>query len=88
MTFVGCHFYYPAGPFVPADLKPEDLPGIVSDGNGLTLSACDFTDVPYTHIWLGPAAKSTLVVGNRIKGGLKLANTGQGQVEAGLNIGE
>jgi hypothetical protein len=88
MTFVGCHFYYPAGPFVPADLKPDDLPGIVSDGNGLTLSACDFTDFPFTHIWLGPAARSTLVVGNRLKGGLKLTNTGQGQVEAGLNIGE
>jgi len=87
-TFVGCHFFYPEGPFVPKDFKDEGHPAVYCDGNGLTVSACDFTGFKQNHIFLGPKSKSTVVTGSRFLGGLKLENQGKGKVEAGLNIDE
>ncbi len=87
-TFVGCHFYYPEGPFVPKDFKDEGHPVIYCDGNGLTLSACDFTGAKQNHVVLGPSSRSTVITGTRFLGGLKLEDQGSGKVEAGLNIDE
>ncbi len=87
-TFIGCHFYQPEGAFVPKDYKDEGHPVIYSDGNGLTVSGCDFTGFNRNHIVLGAKSKSTLVTGTRFLGGLKLTNHGQGKVEAATNIDE
>lgn len=87
-TFLGCHFYYPEGPFVPKDFKDEGHPVIYCDGNGLTVSGCDFTGAKQNHVILGPKAKSTVITGTRFLGGMKLENRGKGKVEAGLNIDE
>jgi len=87
-TFIGCHFYYPEGPFVHKDFVDPGHPAIYSDRAGLTVSGCDFTGFNRNHIVLGAQSKSTLVTGTRFPGGLKLTNHGQGKVEAAINIDE
>lgn len=87
-TFIGCHFYQPEGPFVPKNFKDEGHPVIYCDGNGLTVSGCDFTAFNRNHIALGPNSRSTIVTGTRFLGGLKLHNAGQGKVQAETNIDE
>jgi len=87
-TFVGCHFYWPGGPFVPADWKDSGDPAIRLDGNGLTLQACDFTDLARRHVWVGPKARSVIVTGTRAKGGLRIENRGKARVVTGQNIDE
>lgn len=87
-TFIGCHFYWPGGPFVPKDWKDEGLPGIYLNGNGLTIDGCDFTDMARRHVVVGPKARSVIVTATRFKGGLKLENRGKAKVVAGQNIAE
>ncbi len=87
-TFIGCHFYQPEGAFVAKDFNDEGHPVIYCDGNGLTLSACDFTGFDRNHVLLGAKSKSTLITGTRFLGGLKLTNSGKGKVESGSNIDE
>lgn len=87
-TFIGCHFYWPAGPFLPADFKDDGYPGIILNGNGLTIDGCDFTDMTRRHIRVGPKAKSVIVTATRFKGGLKLENRGKARVVAGHNVNE
>jgi hypothetical protein len=86
MTFVGCHFYYPEGPFVPKGATEPEHPAVHSDGAGLTVSACDFTGIKRQHIRLGPTAKSTVVVGSRFLGGLRVENQGKGKLEVMCNL--
>jgi hypothetical protein len=76
------------GPFVPKNFKDEGHPVIYCDGNGLTVSGCDFTGAKQNHVLLGPEAKSTVITATRFLGGMKLENRGKGKVEAGLNIDE
>jgi hypothetical protein len=87
-TFIGCHFYQVEGPFVPKDFTDEGHAVIYGDGNGLTVSACDFTGFDRNHVLLGAKSKSTLITGTRFLGGLKLNNAGRGKVETGMNIDE
>jgi len=87
-TFIGCHFYYPEGPFVPKGAVDAGHPVVYSDGNGLTLTGCDMTGVNRNHIRLGKQSKSTVVTSSRFLGGLKLDNTGTGKVVSGHNIDE
>ncbi len=87
-TFIGCHFYWPGGPFVPKDWKDEGLPGIYTNGNGLTIDGCDFTDMARRHLLVGPKAKSVIVTATRFKGGLKLEKRGKARVVTGQNIRE
>lgn len=87
-TFIGCHFYYPEGPFVPKGAVDAGHPVVYSDGNGLTITGCDMTGVTRNHIRLGKQSKSTVVTSSRFLGGLKLDNTGTGKVVSGHNIDE
>ena len=87
-TFVGCHFYHPEGPFVPAGYADAGHPVVYSDGNGLTVSGCDFTGFSRRHLRLGASARSTVVSGSRFLGGLKVESEGAGKVVAGDNIDE
>jgi len=87
-TFVGCHFYHPEGPFVPKGYTDPGHPVVYSDGNGLTMTACDMTGFNRNHIQLGAKARSTLVTSSRFLGGLKLDNAGKGKVVSGDNIDE
>jgi hypothetical protein len=73
---------------VPRDFKDEGHPVIYCDGNGLTMSACDFTGANQKHVVLGPKSRSTVITGTRFLGGLKLENRGSGKVESGFNIDE
>ena len=87
-TFIGCHFYWPGGPFLPKDYPDAGHPGILLDGNGLTLDGCDFTDLARRHVLVGAKAKSVVVTATRFKGGMQLENLGKAEVVAGQNIGE
>jgi len=87
-TFIGCHFYQPEGPFVPKDFVDPKHPVIFCDGNGLTVSGCDFTGFKRNHILLGPKSKSTIVNATRFLNGLQLTNQGPGKVETSANIDE
>jgi len=87
-TFIGCHFYYPEGPFVPKDFVDPGYPAIYGDGNGLAVSGSDFTGFNRSHIVLGPKSKSTIISATRFLGGLQLTNQGQGKVETSANINE
>ena len=63
-------------------------PCIYADGNGLTVSSCDFMDAGKKQITLGPNSKASIVMGNRFRGGAKVENTGKGKLEMGLNVEE
>ena len=84
----GCHFYQPEGPFVPKSFVDPGYPVIFCDGNGLTVSGCDFTGFNRNHIVLGPKSKSTIVSATRFLGGLPLTNQGHGKVVTTANIDE
>lgn len=87
-TFIGCHFYYPEPPYVPAGHTPPDVPAIASDAAGLTLSACDFTGMKKRHVHLGAKSKSTIITACRCPGGLAVENAGTGKVETAANVSE
>lgn len=87
-TFIGCHFYQPEGQFVQKDFVDPGHHVIYGDGNGLTVSGCDFTGFKRNHIGLGPKSKSTIVTSTRLLGGLQLNNLGEGKVETAANIDE
>ena len=85
-TFIGCHFYYPEGPFVHKDLVDPGHPAIYTDRAGMTVSGCDFTGFNRNHIVLGSKSKSTIVSATRFLDGLQLAYQGYGKVETSGNI--
>jgi hypothetical protein len=76
-TFIGCHFYFPEGPFVPEGAVDAGHPVVHSDGNGLTITGCDMTGFNRNHVRLGTKSKSTIVTSSRFLGGLKLETSGQ-----------
>lgn len=63
-------------------------PCIMADGNGLTVSACDFMDAGKKQIALGPNSRAVVIMGNRLRGGMKIDNQSKGKVEIGLNVDE
>lgn len=63
-------------------------PCIMAEGNGLTVSSCDFMDEGKKQITLGAGSKATIIMGNRFRGGMKIDNQSKGKVEIGLNVEE
>jgi len=70
------------------DQAGKGEPCIMADGNGLTVSSCDFMDAGKKQIVLGPNSKAVVIMGNRFRGGMKLDNQSRGKVEVGLNVDE
>ena len=77
-TFEGCHF-------ISWDQKNTGAPAIVAKSGGLTVTACDFMDAGKAQISLEPGVQSAIIVGNRLRGGAKIANAAAGDVQIGLN---
>ena len=85
-TFIGCHFYWHGGPSVRKDWNDAGHPGIFVNRNRLTIDACNFADMAFRHLLVGPKAKSVIVAGTRFKGGLKIGKRGKAKVVTGQNI--
>ena len=81
VTFNECHF-------TNWDHKGEGKPAIFADGNGLTVSSCDFMDAGKKQITLGPNSKASIITSNRMRGGINVENNSKGKVEMGLNVDE
>ncbi len=77
VTFDGCHFSDWA-------MKTADTPCIRARCSGLTVMACDFMAAGKQQIEVGAEVKSAIVVGNRLRGGQKVANRSEG-AQIGLN---
>jgi len=78
VTFDGCHFNG-------WDRAGTGAPCIHAKSGGLTVTACDFMDEGKNQISLEPAVESAIIVGNRLRGGAKIDNRSQGDVQIGLN---
>ncbi len=63
-------------------------PCIMADGNGITVSGCDFMDEGKKQIVLGANSKASVIMGNRFRGGMRVDNQSKGKVEIGLNVEE
>lgn len=80
VSFNGCHF-------ISWDAANAGVPAIIAEGNGLTVTGCDFMEAK-NHIELGPNSKASVIMGNRFRGGMKIENKSAGKVEMGLNVDE
>jgi len=67
-TFIDCRFYQPEGPFVPKDFVDPGHPVLICDGNGLTVSGCDFTGFKRNHILLGSRPPQPIAISNCVAG--------------------
>ena len=84
----GGHVFFNECHFNGWDQAGEGEPCIFADGNGLTVSGCDFMDEGKKQIVLGPNSKASVIMGNRLRGGAKIENQGKGKPEIGLNVEE
>jgi len=75
VTVSGCHF----------NKHPGDDPVIRADCRRLNVSGCDFMDDGKTQVALGANVFGAAIVGNNMRGGLKIDNKSKGKVEIGLN---
>ena len=80
VTFDGCHFNG-------WDRGATGAPCIHAKSGGLTVMACDFMDEGKNQITLEPEVEAAVVVGNRLRGGAKIDNRSEGEVQIGLNAG-
>ena len=78
ISFNGCHFML-------WDQKKEGYPAIQADSGGLTVSNCDFMDDDDNQITLGGNVHA-IIMGSRMRGGMKVKNKSKGRVEMGLNV--
>ena len=81
VTFNTCHF-------TTWDKDKTGVPCIYSDGLALTVSSCDFMDSGKNQIVLGENQQNAIVMGNLLRGGIKVENKSKGKVEMGLNVGD
>jgi hypothetical protein len=81
VTFNECHF-------TSWDTKSQNQPAILADGKGLTVSSCDFMDSGKKQIILNENLKAAVIMGNHMRGGIKVENKSKGKVEMGLNVDE
>jgi hypothetical protein len=79
VTFNSCHF-------ITWDAEGKGEPCIYSDGAALTVSNCDFMNPDKNQITLGENQKSAVIMGNLMRGGIKITNKSKGKVEIGLNV--
>jgi hypothetical protein len=77
VTFNGCHFTW-------WDRKQEGAPCIRAGCEGLTIMACDFMD-PKPHLEVAATVKAGIVLGNRFRGGARIANRGAA-LQMGFNV--
>jgi hypothetical protein len=77
VTFNGCHFSDWA-------MKTPGTPCIRAKSGGLTVMASDFMAAGKNQIEIDAAVKSAIVVGNRLRGGAKIANKSEG-AQIGFN---
>ena len=79
VTFNGCHF-------ITWDCNNDGTPAILAEGGGLTVSSCDFMTDDKKQIVLGENVGAAVIMGNRMRGGIKVDNKSKGKVEMGLNV--
>jgi len=77
VTFNGCHFSDWA-------MKTPGTHAIRARCSGLTVMGCDFMAAGKNQIAIGEEVKSAVVVGNRLRGGERIANRSKG-AQIGLN---
>jgi len=78
VTFNACHF-------TTWDAEKKGEPCIYSNGRALTVSSCDFVDSDKNQIVLGEKQQAAIIMGNLMRGGIKVTNKSKGKVEMGLN---
>jgi hypothetical protein len=78
VTFNGCHF---AG----WDNPDRGEPCIFANCTGLMVTGCDFMKAGPPQIVLGEGVESAVIAMNRLRGGAKIENRSQGDVQIGLN---
>ena len=81
VTFNSCHF-------ITWDKDNEGEPCIYSNGRALTVSSCDFLNADKNQIVLGEDQQAAIIMGNLMRGGIKVENKSNGKVEMGLNVAD
>jgi pectate lyase-like protein len=81
-TFSSCHFSM-AG----FEKTGEEAVYVDANGDGLTVTGCDFVTEGSVHVRLGGKVNAAIVTGNRFRGGEKVENESNGDVQMGLNAG-
>jgi len=81
VTFNSCHF-------ITWDAENKGEPCIYSNGRALTVSSCDFLNADKNQIVLGEKQQAAIIMGNLMRGGIKVENKSKGKVEMGLNVGD
>jgi hypothetical protein len=78
VTFDNCHF-------TNWDMAAKGVPAIDANGQAVAVRNCDFVDAGKRHIRLGPAVKSAIVIGNRLRGGAKIDAPTKDGIVIGMN---
>ncbi|MCC6483919.1 MAG: hypothetical protein IT209_03645 [Armatimonadetes bacterium] len=76
-SFVNCHFTWAH--------YDNSAPTILAKGGGLLVNGCDFMDSEKTQIVLEKGVESAIITSNRLRGGEKITNNTEGDVQIGLN---
>lgn len=79
--FEGCHF---AG----WDVAEQDVACIVADGEGLTVTGCDFMQPAKKHFTLTGKVYAAIIGMNRFRSPLEIENNASGDVQMGLNTAQ
>ena len=79
IAFNTCHF-------ILWDYNNDGTPAILADGDRLTVSGCDFMTEDKKQIVLGENVIAAVIMGNQMRGGIKVDNKSKGKVEMGLNV--
>jgi hypothetical protein len=69
--FHHCHF-------IRWDRSEEGHPAIFSEAQALTVMGCDFKDPGHRQVVLGELANSSIILGNRMSGGIRIESLGSG----------
>ena len=77
-TFNGCHF-------VSWGQRDPQAPCLLARSGSLLVTACDFTEADKPQITLQEGVTSAVITSNRLRGGAKITNHSQGDVQIGLN---
>ncbi len=78
VSFSNCHF-------IGWDKKRKGEPAIYINGGGLSIVGSDFMDTNKNQVVIDKGTVEAVIVGNRLRGGEKVINKGEAEVQIGLN---
>ncbi len=79
VTFTACHFTDWA-------MVNKDAPAIIVERGGVTVNGCEFMDSGKNHIELRSGTEAAIVIGNRFRSPMKIANHSKGDVQIANNV--